>query len=763
MKKRMSFNNQMIKIWFSTYVIILIIPLAVNYFLFLHSKEIIDEEIESSRIALVNSLKKDLDEELFSLKQTAVLMGQDQKTIKLISDDRKGLTDKNKFLIIEYLDYMEVVLGSLKGKYVLLHLGQADGVLFNGTYSRGEFFYDNYLNKETYPNYGDWSNLIKAYYKNDYFLLNIKTTMGVEEAFVAYGSSLPFGSPRNSSSTLLTLVDQARLIGLLNQYKLSDEGLVFIVDDNNQIVMSTSDHIGMDNIRYEDLIVNEKSQYNLKDQQEVVVHVAESDHLPWKYVVVSDKDVYLEKDNNYNRVVGISVSIYLVMGLLAALWFSRRNYKPLGQMVQMVSKHSIDTLGQEDGSYDYLKSAFEQAFFKMDALEHKISEQKDVMRSNFLYRLLSGIVVDSDLIEASLLTYNFHYDKTYFSTVVLNVGLKSSSESSNTLGTYIKVAEYFKSIPSMENDSDYIIRDSYIIFVVNSDTNRQDSLKEALFLMVDQLKYEMTDLMSFTISVGISDVYESIDGLSEAYRESMNCLEYALMYDPEAVLQYKDIVSRGTYYYPITQEQKLINYIKSGNADEAVQTLKEIYVKNFDENKIGINMGRNLLFDISSSMLKTIDTVAMNEMNLSKDIVHAVTFTKSLHQTKEKLIASLIEVCRYYEKQQESIDKTSYYASVNTFIDTHYKNADLNISMIAEEFNLTPSYLSKLYKAESGDSILTYINKVRVREAKRLLVESDLTNGEIAMSIGILNDTSFNRIFKNLEGITPGKYRKIKG
>lgn len=754
------FNNQMIKIWLSTYIIVLIIPLAVNYFLFVQTKVIIDEEIESSRAALIESMKNEIDEELFLLKQTGVLMGQDAKTLTLISDDRKELLESNKYTIIEYLEFIRIVVGSFKGKLVLLHLGNSDGVLFNNTYSEGKFFYENYLDKEIFPSYESWSNLIEDKYKNDYFKININTRMGLEEKYIAYGSSLPFGSLQNTSSTLLTLINQKLLIGILDQYKISEKGHVFIVDDKNQVVLSNSEDTDFDVLEYESLIANGHSQYGQIDGSEVVMMVEESDHLKWKYVIVSDKEVYLEKNNRYKKVVIISVGFYLVLGLFLAVWFSRRNYKPIGHMVSLVSHHSKDKDVKVGKSYEYLTTAFEEAFFKMDALEIKVAEQNNVMRNNFLYRLLSGIVIDTDIIEESLVKYNFNYTKPDFYTVIMSIDIKSQSESSNSLGTYIKLAEYFKAIPALLNDSDYIIRNSYIIYVVNSEVSNQEEIKEALYLMIDQLQIEMTDLVSIDISVGISNTHEMISSLAEAYTESMNCLEYSLLYDPKEVLIYKDIVSRGAYYYPLSIEQKLINYMKSGQVEEATTTLDEIFYTNFDQNKIGINMGRNLLFDISSSMLKAIDTVAMNEMNLSKDILHAVMFTKGIGHTKEKIKDSLIEVCLYYQEQLKTIEKTSYYEEINQFIDSHYKNPDLNISMIAEQFNLTPSYLSKLYKQESGESILNYISKVRVEEAKHLLVDSELTNIEVAMAVGILNDTSFNRVFKNIEGITPGKYRK---
>nr|WP_275900692.1 helix-turn-helix transcriptional regulator [Paenibacillus periandrae] len=82
--------------------------------------------------------------------------------------------------------------------------------------------------------------------------------------------------------------------------------------------------------------------------------------------------------------------------------------------------------------------------------------------------------------------------------------------------------------------------------------------------------------------------------------------------------------------------------------------------------------------------------------------------------------------------------------------------------MIGEAFSLTPSYVSKQFKTYTGEALLDYINKTRMEEAKRLLALQNLTVTEIAGRVGYADINTFNRIFKKLEGITPGKYKDLQ-
>jgi YesN/AraC family two-component response regulator len=82
--------------------------------------------------------------------------------------------------------------------------------------------------------------------------------------------------------------------------------------------------------------------------------------------------------------------------------------------------------------------------------------------------------------------------------------------------------------------------------------------------------------------------------------------------------------------------------------------------------------------------------------------------------------------------------------------------------MVGDKFGLTPSYLSKQFKAQTGEALLDFISRTRLEEAKRLLSLQVLSVTDIAKKVGYSDMNTFNRIFKKFEGITPGKYKDIQ-
>ena len=73
--------------------------------------------------------------------------------------------------------------------------------------------------------------------------------------------------------------------------------------------------------------------------------------------------------------------------------------------------------------------------------------------------------------------------------------------------------------------------------------------------------------------------------------------------------------------------------------------------------------------------------------------------------------------------------------------------------------SVSESYLSSLFKKETGTTITDYINSTRIRQALILLNTSSLPIGEVASRCGFLDSNYFSRIFKKQLGLSPREYR----
>ena len=97
--------------------------------------------------------------------------------------------------------------------------------------------------------------------------------------------------------------------------------------------------------------------------------------------------------------------------------------------------------------------------------------------------------------------------------------------------------------------------------------------------------------------------------------------------------------------------------------------------------------------------------------------------------------------------------------SKNPSITVGYARTERNIDFYADRLFLSPHYLSGLVRETSGKTVMDWINRSVILEAKVLLKHSNLLTYQIADELNFPNPSFFSKFFKRMTGMTPGEYR----
>lgn len=98
-------------------------------------------------------------------------------------------------------------------------------------------------------------------------------------------------------------------------------------------------------------------------------------------------------------------------------------------------------------------------------------------------------------------------------------------------------------------------------------------------------------------------------------------------------------------------------------------------------------------------------------------------------------------------------------AGLKTLIRTSYADV-FSLKELAQSFSVSISNLQHTFKRDTGMSIVEYINRTRIGNAKRLLESTELTVSEIARSVGFSDHNYFTRVFTAAEGVSPRTFRR---
>jgi len=129
----------------------------------------------------------------------------------------------------------------------------------------------------------------------------------------------------------------------------------------------------------------------------------------------------------------------------------------------------------------------------------------------------------------------------------------------------------------------------------------------------------------------------------------------------------------------------------------------------------------------------------------------------ALEETLNHIRQELIKKRSFAGKQEKSGEEKRIYKIVS-FLHEHITET-ISLKMLADEFNLHPAYISQIFKQETGLNYHDYLIRIRVDFAKRLLSTSDLSITQIAEKTGFQNYRAFSFVFKQLEKMTPSKFR----
>lgn len=263
----------------------------------------------------------------------------------------------------------------------------------------------------------------------------------------------------------------------------------------------------------------------------------------------------------------------------------------------------------------------------------------------------------------------------------------------------------------------------------------------------------------------LSDVHEGLDGVKDSYIEAIIVSEYQKDHDVP-FLSYSSLsetTSRTTFQYTLEENMMLQKALKDGDGEKARGVVEKVIERN-RANGVSPKTLRFLLFSISGTIIRTVNGLderyreVVPKINFPP-ILQSQNFQKSLSGVEEIIDSTCYSIRAIQETMVDSTAETYLiYRKVLDYVTQNYSDPMMNVSSIADHFDISIAYLSRIFKKYNGINISEYITGYRLERAKELLEEGKMV-GEVVESCGFGSLRTFLRVFKSVEGITPGQYK----
>jgi len=93
------------------------------------------------------------------------------------------------------------------------------------------------------------------------------------------------------------------------------------------------------------------------------------------------------------------------------------------------------------------------------------------------------------------------------------------------------------------------------------------------------------------------------------------------------------------------------------------------------------------------------------------------------------------------------------------YVEQHYSDPKLNVKDMAVDLGWNQTYMARVFREETNEGILEYINRVRISKAVVLLNSTKLSMEEVSEQVGYVSSNTFRRVFKQKMGMSPNKYK----
>jgi len=387
-----------------------------------------------------------------------------------------------------------------------------------------------------------------------------------------------------------------------------------------------------------------------------------------------------------------------------------------------------------------------------------------VIKQNIIYKLLLGLYQNVKHLEEDFEKYNINLKNKKYVVLILNY--VKNKNINIPIKEYLSIRNSVTSIvmdfinKKFQGYSAEMDLENSAVVIGLSDNSDMDELKTICNSIVD---FFNSQLNIVRLTIGISEAIDRVLEVSRCYRNttriinnrSVSCLSEVVLFDSCSYKKTADLHLKDLKIY------KIISFIMEGKYEEAanhfLKSVKSLFSDKYTYDKL-ITVSSvlhkevyNFLLskEISTEDIMQLEIMLLSDINNIYSIDEFRDKIKTYFNTIKDILSNRLNI------ENNIIEK------IKTYVKDNYHDADLYLGKVALDMNITANYISHIFKASTGMSFPEYLTNIRMEKAKELLISTQEQISDISAQCGYSNVSTFIRSFKNLFGISPGKYRDM--
>ncbi|MEK3772259.1 AraC family transcriptional regulator [Paenibacillus sp. FSL R5-0887] len=560
---------------------------------------------------------------------------------------------------------------------------------------------------------------------------------------------------------------------ILSSYEDQSDSILIVDNQTSQIITEQNNNYPiapttLNEIAHATDGYNSYSSKNKGKDEDIVISYVNNGHEGYSIVSVMDYQSSIEQLLKARNAIIIFSIFIIFIALLLSYVFTNKVYKPVNHMLLNIytafrNSEQDDEEEQEHGNhYDEIQTAsltISKALSKMSALESRHSSNEFI---DFLQkRNYSQQNADPQLPRELKSLQEKLGDQGHYRVISVEVTAPSALDLDYNL--LLLLQNVGQQIWSREIDyKAYPISSNQFILIVSE--GRSGILLNDLQVMAqyaEQMIHKLAENYKVHITIGISQIAYNLQQLPDSYEQVQHLIRNKLFCYKQSYFIFDTFTPSSLSKGQANElTQKILELIKSNQLQtiplENIEALLEL-VKNI-EYEAGLSYLANLLAD--AAMLAHNSIVENKEYrSIYLDVYVKLQSCNNIDELSTLLKTMLDSACLEL-KTSRSLTVQNNIMKAIEYIHEHINDNTLSIDALAEKYNMSSSYFSKLFNSYTQKTFPDYINQLRLQRAAALLVEKkDFNINDIASEVGFNSSSYFAAAFKKKYGLSPSQYR----
>lgn len=615
--------------------------------------------------------------------------------------------------------------------------------------------------------YGDmsweeWKALMTGHYTGHLFPEKKTKQNGNVEDRILFVQSLVTDS--GVKGNLIFPIRSEGIKNLMRDAYISQDGWAYLLDETNEeIILTVPAADGSFEKVPSSVLENgqEIQEIELNGKTVEVIRV-DSDHLGMTYISVLPKEYITLQINRDQQKLILLMTAVLFVGIGSILLVSWKRGRRIDGILQMLFSMGVEDKESLKGDeMEYISNSLKQLIDNNTDLQESIIRQKPVTRSLLLERLLHG---GEGVSLQSLEDYGINLKGKRMLVIAFLVGRGDSAD----MELYAKETVVYKQVLQQSLDS-LLAGDKYMC-----DTDMDSSVvictmeggfqpaNAGFQKKLEKITETFWEEFGVKVRIAVSTICRELTEISKAYDQVCEMLTFGDSLGKTVVFyeDYQD--SKEFYYFPVTLEERLVNAVRTGNAESMHAQLSEVYQVNVLSRNISPSMMHFLVNDLQCAVFKALhslnDRVEIEEEEIYRQL-------EQLNRENDILLRfnHINSMFKYICDMVKAVNKESssrQLEEIEQYICDHYMDSDMGLTKISDDFGYASTYFSKLFKELFGENFATYLEKMRIEKVCELL-KKGYTMEKIAEQTGYNSVYVMRTAFKRIKGMTPNEFRKL--